>query len=296
MTAVAASAVRIPKDAKLSPKVEIPLTIKHPEKVQAIARVMCHTSFGFHRLAIINNSIVLFDHDLSREADWQELGGRPSRCSVTLKCMKTQSFSGLPAAFRPYMDAAKHKRNERRHVRIMAWRRRCRLSEGGDSFSKMRRYVVLMLKHRCNYESIRKADVFNLQIVMNRNNTTVSGTGRRQLAIHNSPNAAKKNPMVVDLNIGLVRGWRKKINRIAMSSIEGHLILEIHGRTNDKFPTFTAQVLVERIDDVPDAGGCHREWYFEKKWTTIQHRNGFWYLGEFDDRCYGQWRPRKAVK
>jgi hypothetical protein len=296
MTAVAASAVRIPKYAKLSPKVEIPLTIKHPEKVQAIARVMCHTSFGFHRLAIINNSIVLFDHDLTHEADWQEMGGRPSRCSVTLKCMKDQSFSGLPDAFRTYMEGAKRKRYRRRIARSEERQLRRRLAEGGDFFSKMRRYVVLVLKHRCNYESIRKADVLNLQIAMNRTNATIDGIGRRQLEIHGSPNAAKKNPMVVGLNIGLVKGWRKKINHIAMSSIEGHLILEIHGRTNDKFPTFTAQVLVERIQDVPDAGGCHREWHFEKKWTTIQHRNGFWYLGDFADRCYGQWRPRKAVK
>jgi hypothetical protein len=295
MSAVVASAVRIPKDAKLSPNVEIPLTIKHPEKVQAIARVMCHSHFGFHRLAIINNSVVLFDHDLTHEEEWKELGGKPSRCSVTLKCMQNQSFSGLPDAFRPYMEIAKRKRYDRRWARHRAYMRRQRLNEGGDAFSKMRRYVGLVLRHRCNYESIRKADVLDIEIVMNRTNASVEGLARRGLEIHANPNAAKKCPMVVGLKLGLVKGWRKKINSLAMTSIDGHLILEVHARTNDKFATYTAQVLVERTQDVPDAVGCHREWHFDKKWTTIQHRNGFWHLGEFADRAYGQFRPRKTV-
>ena len=132
MPTIAASAVRIPKDAKLSPNIEIPPTIKHPEKVQAIARVMCHSHFGFHRLAIINNSVVLFDHDLTHEEEWKELGGKPSRCSVTLKCMQNQSFSGLPDAFRPYMEIAKRKRYDRRRARDRAYMRRQRLNEGGD--------------------------------------------------------------------------------------------------------------------------------------------------------------------
>lgn len=293
MPAIAASAVRIPKDARVAKGIEIPKSIKHPKKVQAIAKVMCHSHFGFHRLAIINNSLVLFDHNLVNEEEWKELGGKESRCSATLRCFKEQRMSGVPTDFRPYMEAAKMKRYQRRIVRHREWHQRRRLAEGGDFFSKMRRYVQLVLKHRCNYESIRKADFTNLDISMSRTKCVIAeGKGLRKLDIYTSPNAAKRTPMVVDLRLDLVKGWRKKISNLAMTSIEGHLILEIHGRTSDKFKTFVAQVLVEKVMDLPDADGCHREWHFEKKWTTIQHRNGFWYMGELADRHYEPWRPK----
>ena len=72
--------------------------IKHPEKVQAIANVMCHTAFGYHRIALINNSLILLDHNLEHESDWQELGGKPSRCFITQRCFKTRKLTGVPKA------------------------------------------------------------------------------------------------------------------------------------------------------------------------------------------------------
>ena len=290
--------------------------IKHPERVQAIAKVMCHSHFGYHRVALINNSVVPLDHKLNRQtqADWAELGGRIPRCQTALDCFKKMKLSGVPSELHKFLSEGKKKHYERRTAR---WEKRRKILEGqvgGDLFSKMKYYVRMLLKHRCNYHSIKKGDHVDIEVFAVRSvetgewphkirgNCNVWGSARRKYDFETNTNAAKRHPMVVDLHIGLVKGWRKKISRIALPVIDGHLVLDIYGRTDEKkFPTYTAQVLVEEQRDIGPTPGrngapgipCHREWHFVKKWTVIQFRNGYWYLGEFADKCYSKWRPRE---
>lgn len=297
-------------DAKLA------VGIKHPKRVQAIAKVMCHSHFGYHRVALINNSIVTLDHKLNRQtqADWAELGGRIPRCQAALDCFKNMKMSGVPGELHKFLNEGKKKHNQRRYSRLEKYSNVKKEQLGGDKFSKMKYYVRMLLKHRCNYYSIKKGDLVEIIVFSVRSvetgerldnilsNCNVWGMARRKYDFETNSNAAKRHPMAVDLHIGLVKNWRQKINHIALPVIEGHLVLAIYRRTDEKkFPTYTAQVLVEEERDIgptperSNAPGipCHREWHFAKKWTVIQYRNGFWYLGAFADKCYSKWRPRE---
>lgn len=280
--------------------------VKHPERVQAIAKVACHSHFGYHRVAVINNSVVLLDHKINRqtEEDWQELGGRKSRCITTLDCFKKLRLATCAGGVKQQLKDAKNKHYKRKMAR---WQQRSRMAKeqmGGNRFSRMKYFVRMLLKHRCKYESIEKADIFDLEIFsVSKKSSHVWGSARRLYDHETNPNAAKRHPVKLDMHIGLSKGWRGKISRLALPVIESHLVLDIHRRTDDKFPSFAAQVLVEEVSDVGDtpkigyrlATPCHREWHFVKKWTVIQFRNGFWYLGEMSDTSYGKWRPRREI-
>ena len=271
--------------------------VKHPEKVQAVAKVMCHSHFGYHRIAVINNAVVLLDHQIDKqsEEDWQELGGRKSRCSTTVECFKKLRLGTVPKALHAHLQSAKTKRNERRWARHQKLTATNHNQMGGTNFSRMRFYVRLLLKHRCRYESIKKATDLSNMYIHNGHNCYAWGTSGLKHADTISANAAEQQPVLLTLTVGLTKGWRKSINRLAVPVIDGYLVLGIHSRTNDTAKTFTAQVLVE-TKKASSSNPYHTyEWLFETKWTTIQYRNGFWYLGELSDTCYGLWRPRREI-
>lgn len=266
-------AITVSSKAKLAPDVKIPTNLKHPEKLQALAKVRCHTSFGYHRIALINNSIVLFDHDLAQETAWQELGGRPTRCATTLRCFQVQRHSAAPPVMQPFVKIASQKHFERVHKREQESRAKANRKYIKEN-EQYKRYLRALLRYKCKYRSINRADTVNIKISID-GWFAVGGTAGAVPNTYNSRNAAIPKPYVVELDIitpNREQFTSKRMPRV----IDGYFIVGINWRLMGlqcAFDTYVVSILTEEYVELTDS------YTYGAEYTAVQFRNGFWYMG-----------------
>ena len=247
--------------------------IKHPEKIQAIQ--WCECRGKHHRLAIINNGIVLLDHDLTREMAMLDLGGEVCRCMRVLLELRKGETKHVLDTFAPYVEEMTAKQAKRKYARN--WN--CVPVTEKDLPPKDVRWLVpLFVRYKCRYPQIDGNTVISVTSTGGR--PFVKGLWCYQRGIGDDK--------FILLQINVSRNWKRTVYDRGVAVVDEHLVLGLQSNHPDKDLTCSGDVAVVIMAcHGPKQGFQSDTACFGNKNATVAYMQGKWRFKYMDNIVYG---------
>jgi len=229
---------------KTAPRVTIPV-MRHRKKCTLVANVVCGQK-GYHRIGLINGRLVFFDCDpskLSRQVDWQDMGGKSCRCYNVLQQWRNFSISNLPPFIKNEVLANRVKRRYRYVNRIPFI-----FQPGMSKIVYLRRLICRLLKKTCHI--VKFCD----------NYPHVFLGAKCHVADYTS-----------NLEIFIDYRWFKTVCETGMAIAGDKLVIKVVGRTRSKSKELT--YLVRILDD---SLNIYKRQQYALHWAVIKKVNDKW--------------------
>lgn len=219
--------------------------VKHPGKIQAIQ--WCNCRGKQHRVALINNCLVLLDHRLELELAMLDLGGEACGCMKVFLDICSRETERLTPSFRPYLEDMLQKKRKRQYGKI------------SDDIRPLPRHIhrliELLLRYRCVYP-------------LNNHHTaiTASCTGGSPFVksgwLYRFEMGGEQ---YMTLQINVEKEWKKHVYDKGIAVVDDKLVLAMKGR-NGSFGDMSVIVM----DFDPNYGS------FGTRNATIMKAHGKW--------------------
>ena len=192
--------------------------IKHPAKTQVIQWCRCRGKD--HRVALINDSIVLLDHHLDRELAMLDLGADPCGCMKIYLALQSRNTKHLSYLFSDKIAEMSNKVYSRELRKRTHCGRQLHLSQYANR--QTTRVVELLMRHKCDYPTINHRTMIH-----------VLSKSSRPFVCSVSCGDAFGGGSHIHLYVSVDKNWLEEVHKAGPSIVEGYLVLGIGWRRSE---------------------------------------------------------------
>lgn len=232
--------------------------VKHPGKIQAIQWCNCRGGQQ-HRVALINNRIVLLDHKLELELAMLDLGGETCECMKIYIDIRQQETKRVIPTFGPYLEKMLHKKRRRQYGKFP------------DKIQPLPRHlhrlIELLLRYKCTYPIDIPTAI------------TASCTGGSPFArngwLYRFEMGGEQH---MTLQINIEKEWKKNVYNNGIAVVDDKLVLAKKSSNG-----LSGDISVVVMDFDPSHGSfgtrntiitkAHGEWRFKYMESQVTHNN-----------------------
>lgn len=185
--------------------------VKHPGKIQAIQ--WCNCREGQHRIALINNRIVLLDHKLELELAMLDLGGEACGCMKIYLDIRHQETKRVIPAFGPYLEKMLQKKRLRSYGKYEV--------KAAHTTPKVQQLVQLLVRFRCHY----LRDIRTIHVTSTGGSPSVNSSW-----LYRSEIGGDKG---LTVRVNVEKDWKKNIYDKGIAIVDDRLVLAQKGSNNN---------------------------------------------------------------
>jgi hypothetical protein len=234
--------------------------VKHPGKIQAIQ--WCNCRGKQHRVALINNGIVLLDHRLELELAMLDLGGEACGCMKVFLDIRSRETKRVIPSFGPYLEEMLRKKRKRQYGNHLP----IGLKQTHYATKSVQRLVRLLVRFKCDYEGI--PDDTLMHITATGGSAFIKGTWVYRGEI------GGKQDLLLQMNID--KDWWKNVYDKGIAVVDDKIILSSKGRNNNFGDT---SVVAMDYDAAATTFGtrnatimnAHGKWRFKYMESQVNH-------------------------
>jgi hypothetical protein len=239
--------------------------VKHPGKIQAIQWCNCRGSQ--HRIALINNRIVLLDHKLELELAMLDLGGAACSCVQIYLDIRNRETKRVIPAFAPFIDEMLKKKRLRNYGNRMQQA----LKKTSYAPKHVQQLVKLLIRLRCCYEH----ELTTIHV------TNTGSAFAKSCWLYNHTIGGEKGRV---LQVNIDKDWKTNIYDRGIAVVDDKIVISSKGRNNG-FDDIS--VVIMDYDTRSSTFGtrnatimkAHDKWRFKYMEATVTHndfRPNYW--------------------